>query len=503
MIKKKDYIWYVGIVILTLVSRIPLLEKFQSHWDGPDYSIAVVRYSLEQYTPSPPGYPLYIALGKFFYVFTHDPHLGILSVSVLASVLGAVIFFMVGTKMYNRYVGLTATSIFLTGSTFYYFSLTPYAYGLLPGMTTALAYITYRITVLKKNEGWLLGLVFALCFGIRPQEVIQIGSLFLLGFYFLSMKEKLKALLLCISITLLWFIPLIASIGGISKYLAFSKSFASGAFPQIPLIQHGELMLKGFLLSFGLATAFLLYYLLLFYKEKKHITKYITIILFYACWIVPGFIFNLCIRTEHAGYQMSYLSAFVILVSLAIYTVTKHNQKLFISVLLIISTFNLFWFFYNRDPQYVKPYRPTSFHYSDIRKNDLKVGSKVNYILSHFDPDTTMVITQEVLWNPYRYYLKNYALTELSGLDILTPSFVHIRRDTKNWNVTTYLDKHMIVKIPSPITTVVFPDDDTGTWIENAPYTTVHLPGNSTITSMSVTPGEKISYSYHKLRLIK
>ena len=52
--------------------RFPLIEKMQSHWDGPQYSIAVVRYSLIQETPAPPGYPLYIAMGRLFYFFTHD-----------------------------------------------------------------------------------------------------------------------------------------------------------------------------------------------------------------------------------------------------------------------------------------------------------------------------------------------------------------------------------------------------------------------------------------------
>jgi hypothetical protein len=502
MFKRIDYIWCVFFAATALLTRIPLLEKFQSHWDGPDYSIAIVRYSLLQFTPSPPGYPLYIGLGKLFYLIVHDPHLAILCISVLGSVIGAVVFYVVGSKLYNRSVGVVATSLFLSGSSFYYFSLTPYAYGLLPSLMTLLAYSVYRIYILKKNEGIFLGVIFSISFGIRPQEIIQNGPLFCLGFYFLSVREKVKCCITFLIITLLWLIPLLHSIGGLKNYIDFSRSFAHTAFSYVPITQHVELMMKGFLLSFGISCFFLFYYLwqIIFHKNIK---KYITQIIFYGFWIMPGFLFNLFIRTEHAGYQMSYLSAFILVISLAVYSSTKKYKFIFIGVLTSIILFNLVWFFYNRDPNYIKPYRPTSFHYSDIQKNDLKTGSKITFIKSHFKPDTTLIITLEVLWSPYRYHLKNYALTELSGLDILTPSYAHVRRDTKYWNLIVSTDNNMEVIVPSDITTIVFPDDSMSSWVKNIPVKTYQLPGKSILTVISVKPGDTLQYGYHKITKLR
>src|SRR4051812_45494663 len=122
---KKDYLICFFVAFISFISRAPLIEKYQSYWDGPDYSIALVHFSLAHHTPTPPGYPLYIALGKFFHLFIQDPHTSILAVSIFASMLGAVALYIVGMKMYNRLVGLAATGIYLTGSTFYYFGLTP------------------------------------------------------------------------------------------------------------------------------------------------------------------------------------------------------------------------------------------------------------------------------------------------------------------------------------------------------------------------------------------
>ena len=94
--KKIDYIICTALAFIALVSRLPLIEKIQSHWDGPDYSIAVIRYSFAQFTPTAPGYPLYIAAGKFFHIFIDDPHKSILLVSVLGSIVGVIAFYVFG-----------------------------------------------------------------------------------------------------------------------------------------------------------------------------------------------------------------------------------------------------------------------------------------------------------------------------------------------------------------------------------------------------------------------
>lgn len=501
--KKIDYFIYICLVIIALASRVPLLEKIQSHWDGPQYSIAVVRYSLEQSTPAPPGYPLYIALGKFFYLFLHDPHSAILAVSVFGSVMGAITLYFVCKNVYNKFTGIAATTIFLTGSTFYYFGITAYAYGLLTFTSAFLAFVVYRIYVKHKNDGFLLGLIFGICFGIRPQEVLQIAPLFLLGLIYLSSKEKLKVLFAFIIITLLWLIPLLMTVG-FQKYFDISISFAGNAFPHTPIGQHAELMLKGFLLSFGISSVFLLYYFWkFFYNIKNCYSVNYKMIFLYILWIIPGFLFNLLIRSDHAGYQMSYLTAFTILIAYAIWQCTKKKKLFYTLVVVIIAIFNLYWFFYDRDPSFIMPYRPTSFHYSDIRKNDLKAGGKVSYIQKNFNPKTTLIVTTDTLWRPYMYYLKKYHLSALSGLDKKDIKFKYLRFDAYNWNMSEYESRNLYFEIPQNITHLVFPDDNARFWIKNNTSVTHNLPGKSSITVIYIPKKAKLVYDYYSIKIIK
>jgi len=502
-LSKVDFAISSCLFFVGILSRAPLVEKIQSYWDGPQFSIAILHYSFTQQTPAPPGYPLYIALGKFFYLFLHNPHQALLAVSVLESAFGAVIFYLIGKNMYARAVGIVAALIFLTGSVFYYFSLTAYGYGLVPITTAILAYAAYLIFLKHKQIGFLLGLVFGISVGMRPQETIVIFPLFVLGFIFLSKREKAYSLLSFAIVTLIWVIPSVYVIG-FKNYFMLSAQFALTAFPHVPISQHIELMIKGFLLSFGVSAGFLTYFVFKYWKGiRQVIEKNIRVILFYGIWIIPSFLFNLFVRSDHAGYQMSYLAAFLILISYTVWKTTEKSKVFFIFAVFIISIFNLYWFFYNRDPNYTKPYRITSFHYSDIRKNDLKTGSKVNFILKNFNPKTTLIITTDALWRPYMYYLKNYQLTDLSGLDNNSPDFKYGRIDAINWNMHQYENKSLSLVIPNSISTVVFTDDNTYSWVKNYPFKQYRLPGNSNLISISVVPREKIIYNFNRITVSK
>jgi len=487
-----------------LFTRIPFVEKYQSHWDGPQYSIALVNYSFEQQTPAPPGYPLYIALGKLFYQFIPNPHSAMVTVSVFGSVIGAITIFLVGTYMFNTFVGIAASGIFLSGSTFYYFGLTPYPYGLLPSVYALVGFGVYKAYLKRQPVGLLLGFTFSVIFGIRPQEMLLIAPFCLLGFFALPTKEKIKMFLVCSIIFLLWFIPLVYAVGGIAAFLQTSGQFSKEALHPSILrkLINTDIILKGFLLSFGISPFALFYYFRFFgnpwYKDPE--TR--QLVLFYFFWIFPGFLFNLLIRSDHAGYQMGYLTGVLFIIAFGIWRLTEKHKYVFPIILGCIIIFNLVWFFYNRDPHYINPYRPTSFHYSDIRKNDLKVGSKIEFIDSHFSPKTTLIITTDTLWRPYMYYFKNYHLTNLSGLDIQDPGYTYYRYDAFNWVMNKYENKQLSVLIPKNITTVVFPDDNAYQWIHKHSYKIFTLPGNSTIVSISVASDNIILYKYHSIKVI-
>lgn len=497
--KKIDYLICFILFTIGILSRAPFVEVFQSHWDGADYTIAIIRYSYEQFTPTPPGYPLYIALGKFFHLFIDDPHKAILTVSILASGVTASLIYLTGKLFFDKYVGIIASLIFLSGSTFYYFGLTPHGYTLIPIVYTVTASIVFNIYIQKKQNGILLGIITGLALGVRPQEIILIAPLILLGFTKLNIRERIKFVLFFTLLTLAWLLPLISVVGGIQKFISHNLTAATLGFPYRPISHNIEIMIKGFLLSFGISVFIPCILLLNRFRKTKVIIKENKIVIFFAIWMIPSILFNLVVRTEQAGYQIGYLTAALFIIAYSIRRITRKNTGIFLVIILSVVIFNLYWFFHDRDPNFIKPFRPVSFHYSDIRKNDIKTGSKVNYIKNNFNPDDTLLVAADVLWKPYSYYLKDFQIIALVALENNQSPYNYNRYEGKDWNMKHVVQKDFAIKIPQGVNKVIVMDDNGYEWVRDKSKRQILLPGNSSITVFNVLPNTTIQYGYHEI----
>ena len=507
---KKDLIIIAFVFVIGVLSRIPFLEQMQSHWDGPQYSIAIIRYSLEQQTPAPPGYPLYIAMGRAAYFLTNDPHNAILFLNVLFSGLGAIVFYLIGKALFNRSVGIIATILFLSGTTFYFFGITAYPYLAIPVISAALGGVVYVIVFRKKKYGIFLGLTFSFAIAFRPQEVPFITLIFLYGFYHLGSKEKIKAIMSFIFFFLLWFLPFMRLVGGLGNYIHVSREFLeAGTISPISVENIRRwvfAIIQGFYFSFGISSISL--FVLIFIKVKNITRKKIMVFVrkkhvhFYFIWITPSLLFNLLIRSEHAGYQGTYISAFLILISYSIWYLSKKNMITRCIMIACIVFFNLFIFFFNRDPALNKPYRQSSFHYWEIRKNDIRLYSKVTYIKKNFDPKTTMIITEPFQWRGIMYHLPEYLTYDIDGIFSSNERFKYIIRKSQYYSYSQEENKSFIFVIPNNITSVIFTDEDMFSSVNAEKKKKISLDGNSNITILSVKEGQKFKYSINNFSII-
>src|SRR5438093_9362603 len=75
--------------MVVLISRLATLPK--TFWEGDEllFSAAITKFDPWSSRPHPPGYPLYVGLGKFAALFT-DPFHALVALSVIASVIGFV-----------------------------------------------------------------------------------------------------------------------------------------------------------------------------------------------------------------------------------------------------------------------------------------------------------------------------------------------------------------------------------------------------------------------------
>lgn len=471
MLNKRDTGLVILIFLTGFLTRIFLVEQFQSHWDGPQYSIAQFRYSLEDQTPAAPGYPIYIGIAKIFYAIFSDPHYSLLIESVLFGALAAVVIFVFGKILGGFKTGLIGSILYLTSPVVYFFGLTAYSYGVEVFFYLIFALVSYHAIVLKKQNGLLIGISYAILIGFRPQDFIFSWPLALASFITLRSNEKMKVVISFISTCLFWFIPLILVVGGIGKYVTYSFPSYGSNIPEINLLYFWEIkntLIKGIVLTLGLSFIFpLIFITYIFSKIKKYLKKEAVQknVVFFSLWISPPLLFNLFIRSDHAGYQLNYSVPILLLSALSIKVLLSKNKFVLITVVAFLAVFNLGLFFRDRDPDLSDPYVPTSFHYSEIRKNDIKMEAKINFIRDNFDSKNTMILIGEPDYiRPVMYYLPEFTIIQLDGLVTKDLPFKNIKRLASNYDIFEIESDLNSFSIPKKFLKIVCYDDDCSRW---------------------------------------
>src|SRR6476659_6864459 len=116
---------YAGAAIV-LVSR--LLTMPRTFWESDEllFAAAVTKFDPWSSHPHPPGYPLYIGLGKFVALFTGDPFIALTALSVIACVVG----YLALARLFTRL--LDDPELAVCAALIFYFSAAMLVHGTLP-----------------------------------------------------------------------------------------------------------------------------------------------------------------------------------------------------------------------------------------------------------------------------------------------------------------------------------------------------------------------------------
>jgi 4-amino-4-deoxy-L-arabinose transferase-like glycosyltransferase len=115
---RRLYGWWREIAgaIVVLISRI--LTAPRTPWENDEFLFAeaVRKFDPSRYHPHPPGYPLYILLGKLVNVIVGDPWRALVIVSIIAAPIG----FVALTRAFRRWID--DPDLAVIAALLYYFS---------------------------------------------------------------------------------------------------------------------------------------------------------------------------------------------------------------------------------------------------------------------------------------------------------------------------------------------------------------------------------------------
>src|SRR5215470_19308115 len=106
-----DLLCAVALSLLTVLSRLPYRARMLYNWDAVQFALALNEYDVVKHQPHPPGYILYVALGRLVYGWVGDAASSYVLLAVAFSGAGTFVVYLLARAMYDRATALTAATL--------------------------------------------------------------------------------------------------------------------------------------------------------------------------------------------------------------------------------------------------------------------------------------------------------------------------------------------------------------------------------------------------------
>ncbi len=309
----------IALLAVILFSRIPLLEKTPYEWDSVNLLLGVEGFDISQDRPHPPGYIGYTALGKSLNLLFHNPHLSLLILNIIFTLLLLWGIWLLGCSLVNRRAGILAVLIAAASPLTWFYGLIINTYLAGAALWILLAHLFLRLKRDSSLNAALAGFIWGLSGSIRPDVMVMIAPM---AFYSLWKYRRWNRLPLLfpafLSGVAVWVVPTIALSG--APFFTYLKSLlaASGGktsvFLGASVRSHAMMLAKAFLwllLAWGWALP-----LIPFRRKGKPVGEPgdgLNAEAFLLSGVLPPLVLMLAFHLPKAGYLLLYYPGLILL----------------------------------------------------------------------------------------------------------------------------------------------------------------------------------------------
>ncbi len=429
--KVNNFVISFALAVITFLTRLPFRSQILYHWDSVNFALALENYDVRLHQPHPPGYILYILLGRVFNFFLHDANASLVWISVLFSVAAIVAIYALGQALFNRNVGLAAAVIAITSPLYWFHGEVALSYIVEAFFVTAIALCCFKQYTGHSRYIIPTAILLGLAGGIRQSSLVFLLPLWLMSLWPLKWSQRFIAATALGIVVIAWFGAMIYMSGSIDNYLVAFKSLneSNQSFSVLngqakAFVENlGRLLIFNFY-AIPLGLPVLVWGVIWLFTHPRTVLKDHRILLLLV-WMVPSFIFYVFF-VQQPGYIFSYFPGAIIFIA---YFVVDVVPKIFsnrlktvkwgLMITGVIVAANLIFFFVTPpllfgDNRYV--FRTTT--WSAIRTHDTSAIEKLNYIRENFPEQQTVLFTNRIDFRLPDFYLRNYSNRSQNDTDL-------------------------------------------------------------------------------------
>ena len=315
-----DLVLALGLAAVTLVSRWPYRARMLYNWDAVQFALALHEFDIAKHQPHPPGYLLYVALGRLLNASLGDPTLAYVALAMLFSAGTTFVLYGLARRLYDRATAVAAAALLAVSPLFWFYGSVGLTYAGEACAASVVAWFAYGTLTGSVRHLYWGALALGLAGGMRPSVLVLLLPLWLacavIGIE--AWRRRLIAGSILLVAVLAWLLPMLWLTGGPAAYLAASTQlYGSVLLPTSVLGGSLEITLAQlrYLLEstlVGLGPLSLIALALPWYARREgwRVPEW-----FLLAWMLPAGVFYTLIHFGQAGYVLTFLPALVVLLS--------------------------------------------------------------------------------------------------------------------------------------------------------------------------------------------
>jgi len=425
----RDTLLAVGLFLLGMLTRLPFRSQILYHWDSVNFALGLQHFDVRLHQPHPPGYFLYVMLGRLVNLLVGDANASLVWISVVATGLAAVVMFFLGQSLWGRRSGIVAALLLSSSPLFWFHGEVALSYMIEAAFVTLVAFLCYRHLTGKDDRIWLSAFVLGIAGGFRQNTMVFLLPLWAIAAWHFRWRKVTLALAVLALTCAAWLLPMMVLTGGAMHYWEAIGSAGQDIARESSLFDVKQIAINGARLTtftcYALPIGMIPLTLGAWRWGKRHLRQWRSWVqepwaqLFF-WWVAPSLLFYLFVHIRQPGHSFTFLPALLPLTEAAISYGTAWvgarwyrtvYTGLVAGVIFVNALFFLMapsTFFESRHLLFSTP----SWH--SIQTQDAYVGERVRAIRAHFVPQRTAVLATGRSFRYPDYYLYDYRYTSLS-----------------------------------------------------------------------------------------
>jgi hypothetical protein len=296
-----------GLIAVTALTRFLFRSHYLYDVDSVNFALALRRFDPSVHQPHPPGYFLYVCLGRLADLLFHDANAAFVAISIVFSCGAAAMIYLLADCWFGRNAALFAGLLFVFSPLAWFHGTVALTYIVEAFFSGLIGYLCWRIYC---GDGRFVlpgAVAVGIAAGFRPSSLLLLAPLFLFSIRKSRRLLAVGGLGALAAVLLAWFIPMIQMCGG-KAYLSSLLSlwltapsrgmvFNSSAFNSLA---RGCVIICIYFLCFGCAAVLPLQAV----RDDFFADRRKTI--FTLVWISPGLLFFtfVFLRFVNSGYLL-------------------------------------------------------------------------------------------------------------------------------------------------------------------------------------------------------